>query len=128
MTCSESAPSKAPLVLVVDDEQAFGDIVAQVLRDDGFRAALAQDGRQALDLIARETPDLVLLDLVMPVMSGQEVIEAMGQSSTLAKVPIIVLTGVTDPKLNRRVARVVSVMRKPVILHALVQKVETLLR
>jgi CheY-like chemotaxis protein len=121
MSCTDDA--RPALILVVDDEVAFRDIVAQVLRDEGYRVEVASDGRRALDLMTKERPGLVLLDLMMPALSGQEVMAQMGTSRQLATVPVLVLSGVADPVLDRRAARIVGVMRKPVVLHALLSKV-----
>lgn len=122
MSCTDDATPG--LILVVDDEVAFRDTVAQILRDEGYRVDVASDGRQAFERMARERPALVLLDLMMPTMDGHEVLARMGQSRELATVPVIVLSGIVNPVLDRRSAKVVGVMRKPIVLHALVMKVE----
>lgn len=115
------------LILVVDDEVAFSDTVAQILRDEGYRVDVASDGRRALELMAQERPGLVLLDLMMPVMSGQDLLARMANDRQLATVPVLVLSGVLNPALDRRSARVVGVMRKPIVLHALLVKVASIL-
>ena len=64
-------------VLVVDDDAAIRRVIAAVLEDEGYRVCLADHGREALDRIAEYPPQLVVLDLQMPVMSGWELHEEL---------------------------------------------------
>ncbi len=78
-------------VLVVDDERVVRDGCHRVLSGKGYEVATAENGKQALDILAREPVDLILLDLKMPVMSGEEV---LGITSTEYKdIPVIIITG-----------------------------------
>ncbi|MEJ2739911.1 MAG: response regulator transcription factor [Dehalococcoidia bacterium] len=76
-------------ILVVDDEKKIVDIVKAYLEREGYQVAAAYDGESALNLIAREIPDMVILDLMLPGVSGWDVCRRLrGQSD----VPIIMLT------------------------------------
>ncbi len=77
-------------VLVVDDDQSVREVIAAVLREEGFPVATATNGREALDQIAEQRPSVVLLDLQMPVMSGWEVLSELraGQCT----VPIVFMS------------------------------------
>ena len=78
-------------VLVVDDERVVRDGCHRVLSGKGYEVATAENGKQAMDILAREPVDLILLDLKMPVMSGEEV---LGITSTEYKdIPVIIITG-----------------------------------
>jgi len=83
-----------PSVLVVDDDRDIRDALAQILVEEGFEVAEAANGAQALDAIGRKVPDLVLLDLMMPVMNGWEVLQTLRQSSELAALPVVVLSAI----------------------------------
>lgn len=73
MSQAQPAPAMEPgLVLIVDDEAAIAEVLADVVRDLGFTPLLAANGRQALDLALRRWPALVVTDLMMPQMSGAE--------------------------------------------------------
>jgi signal transduction histidine kinase/DNA-binding response OmpR family regulator len=85
-----------PTVLVVDDEPDTVDFLRDTLRHEGFEILVAYDGREALDLMARRRPDLVLLDIMMPELSGFEVLEAMGRNESMAGIPVVVLTARGD--------------------------------
>jgi len=76
-------------ILVVDDEERIVNIVRSYLEKDGFQVVTAEDGRQALDVARREHPDLVVLDLMLPAMSGWDVCRTLRAES---RVPIIMLT------------------------------------
>ncbi len=82
-----------PTVLVVDDEARIVDTVRLYLQRDGFRVIAAQDGRTALALAQREKPDIIVLDLMLPEMSGWDVCRAIRSQSS---VPIIMLTARSD--------------------------------
>ena len=80
------------LVLVVDDQEINRDVLGLIL-EDSYEILYAENGEQALELM-RQNADklsLVLLDLMMPVMSGFEVLEAVGKDEQLVHIPIIVL-------------------------------------
>jgi two-component system phosphate regulon response regulator PhoB len=93
---------RKPLVLVVDDERDTAELIRDTLRDEGLRTQVAHHGRQALALIARKRPDLVILDIMMPEMSGFEVLEALGREPSTAAIPVVVLTARGDEKGARR--------------------------
>ena len=80
-------------VLVVDDDEAMRSAVADVLRQDGFDVAVASGGEEAMSSLDREAPPaLVVLDLMMPGVTGWQVLEAMERTARLADVPVIVVT------------------------------------
>ena len=76
-------------ILVVDDEQKIVDIVRAYLERDGFRVVTAYDGETALQVFRREKPDLIVLDLMLPKLAGNEVCRIIRKES---EVPIIMLT------------------------------------
>ncbi len=79
-------------VLVVDDETDTVDFIRDTLKGEGFRVLVAHDGRQALEALRRRRPDLVLLDLMMPELSGFEVLEALSRDPKTSGIPVVVLT------------------------------------
>lgn len=81
-------------ILVVDDERQIVDIVRAYLERDGYRVVVAYDGRQALQVAQRERPALLVLDLMLPEMSGWDVMRAL---RTISDAPVIMLTARDDP-------------------------------
>lgn len=82
----------AKKILVVDDEQQLALAVKIRLQSKGFQVVLAHDGRQAIEAIQRESPDLVILDVLMPVMDGYSCLREINAKFGRGKLPIIVLT------------------------------------
>jgi two-component system, OmpR family, response regulator RegX3 len=81
--------AEAPLILVVDDEESYRDALSVALEREGFRVALAADGQEALDQFDATRPDLVLLDVMLPSISGVDVCRELRSRS---RVPIIMVT------------------------------------
>src|SRR5580658_9824636 len=89
-------PSKTPTILVVDDIEANRDTLRELLEDEDYHLIEAPDGPTALKLASEVTPDLVLLDVMMPGMNGFEVCRRMRADARLAEVPIIMVTALDD--------------------------------
>lgn len=85
-----------PLVLVVDDTPKNLQLVAEILSRAGFEPALAQDGPTALVSAARDKPDLILLDVLMPGMDGFEVCRRLKADPVTQGIPVIFLTAKTE--------------------------------
>jgi DNA-binding response OmpR family regulator len=87
-------------VLIVEDHQTMRGAMRLVLEPE-FEIIEAADGAVALDLIRRDPPDLVLLDLNLPGLSGTEVLDAVKSDATTANVPVIVVTAAGDEERER---------------------------
>ena len=81
-----------PTVLVIDDDRAATDLVQVILENEGYRVLKAYEGTAGVELAARERPDLVILDLIMPEMSGFHVAHQLKQIPATRGIPIIILT------------------------------------
>ncbi|MDA8244945.1 MAG: response regulator [Elusimicrobia bacterium] len=95
-------------VLVVDDEYSIRALFQFVFMDAGHEARAAKDGREALELLAEFVPDLILLDISMPVMTGPQFIEEKRKLAAsrpeLAGIPYLVLTGESSLNLEKNYA------------------------
>lgn len=87
-------------ILVVEDDIAMRDIVVHKLLAHGFDVAQAPDGREGLNLIAKERPDLILLDLMLPDVDGFQVLETLRKDpdESIAKTPVIILSNLWSNK------------------------------
>ena len=88
-------PTNKPLILAVDDEASNLALLRQILQDH-YRLLFAKDGARALELARQERPDLVLLDVMMPGMSGYEVCASLKAEPGTAAIPVIFVTALTD--------------------------------
>jgi two-component system, OmpR family, phosphate regulon response regulator PhoB len=124
-----SALSK-PLVLVVEDEAALATMLRYNLEKQGFRVEEATDGQEALIRIAEMQPDLVLLDWMLPQMSGLEVCRQIRRRSATRDLPVIMVTARTDDQdavrgLNTGADDYIA---KPFSMDALLARIRALLR
>lgn len=83
-------------VLIVDDDQTARDTLVAILESEGYDLQQAKDGIQALQILNRLQPDLILLDVMMPAMDGFEVCQRIRATPALAEVPILLLTALDD--------------------------------
>jgi signal transduction histidine kinase/DNA-binding LacI/PurR family transcriptional regulator/CheY-like chemotaxis protein len=113
---SEASRDAERAILVVDDEPDMLELHARIVKAHlpGHRVLLARDGRQALQVINREHPALVLLDLMMPVLDGFEVLEEMRKTDSTRNIPVVVITGqsLTKEDMSRLNSGVASVLGK----------------
>jgi len=96
-TSSSEAAARAPTkrVLVVDDDPGIRSVLVAFLEMEGYRVASARDGREALLLAKLDRPDLILLDLMMPSMSGWGFIAEQTKDPALADVPVVIASSFT---------------------------------
>ena len=83
-------------VLVVEDDPDARKVLSLILKLDGFDVVTAPGGQEAIELLARELPDLVLLDVLMPRVDGYEVCRWVRANPRTAHVPVVMLSGKTD--------------------------------
>ena len=83
-------------LLVVDDNEMNRDLLGRRLQRQGYRVTMAVDGRQALEFIAQESFDLVLLDIMLPVMNGYQVLEHLKADQSLSHIPVIITTALDE--------------------------------
>jgi CheY-like chemotaxis protein len=92
--CASSAIAHKPRVLVVDDEPEIQHVAEIVLREQGYDVETATNGQAAIDLIADGwRPDLILMDLRMPVMDGTTAIDRLRHNPATAAIPVIAMSG-----------------------------------
>jgi two-component system response regulator RegX3 len=114
-------------ILVVEDEGSFSDPLSYMLRKEGYEVGLANNGHEALDLFDRHGADLVLLDLMLPGLSGTEVCRALRARST---VPVIMLTA-KDSEVDKVVGLELGAddyVTKPYSARELVARIRAVLR
>jgi CheY-like chemotaxis protein len=84
-------------VLVVDDDPSIRRLIVASLRRDGYDFLEAPNGRDALDLMRSDHPDVVVLDLMMPVLSGWDVLRERMDDAELRRIPVIIVSANKDP-------------------------------
>jgi len=117
------------LILIVDDDDSVRDLLEFVIKKEGFRIEKAADGQEALDKARSASPDLILLDLMLPKFGGFEILREL-QGDDTGGIPIIIITGrYTDRSTSDMIKQEPNVKDfiekpvKPQILTALVHKI-----
>jgi two-component system response regulator CpxR len=105
------------IVLVVDDDAEIRETLSALLQHEGYTVLRAENGVQALDQLRRMHPNCVLLDLMMPVMSGWEVLEEIQESEELKRIPVVVVSAMCAPGAK-------ACLQKPVDLDELLDVVD----
>lgn len=85
-----------PKIAIIEDDLAIVQMYRMKFESEGYEVAYANDGEQGVELIKSFQPDIVLLDLMMPLMSGKEVLEAMREEDWGAKTKVIILTNMGE--------------------------------
>lgn len=121
---------QSPLVLVVEDEAALVTLLRYNLEREGFRVAEARDGEEAMLQIAEQMPDLVLLDWMLPLMSGIEVCRQLRRLPETRRLPIVMLTarGEEGDKLRGLDAGADDYVTKPFSPSELIARLRAVLR
>lgn len=117
-----------PSILIADDEFALAELMAEMLEDKGYHTEIALNGELALHAMRERPPDLVLLDAMMPVLSGTELVRQMEASSTLSAIPVVLMTALPRNLTSEEdSARYRAVLHKPFAPEALFAVVERVL-
>ncbi len=117
-------------ILVVDDQPVNVQLLKKKLEREGMTITTAESGQEALDLVHREPPDLILLDIMMPDMDGFEVCQRLQADSATRAIPVIFVTarGTKESKLEGLATGAVDYITKPVDLDEMLARVQTQLR
>jgi CheY-like chemotaxis protein/predicted regulator of Ras-like GTPase activity (Roadblock/LC7/MglB family) len=118
-----------PKVLVVDDSLSVRKVVQRALESKRIEVLSAASGSEAMEQIAREAPDLIVCDVIMPDMDGYQICDFVKKHPTLGHTPVLLISGIVNSTVLERAAKVRSddVMRKPFAADELLHRIESLL-
>jgi CheY-like chemotaxis protein len=119
MTSATNAIAAGDQILVVDDDMDIRETLAQILEFEGFNVICASNGQEAIERLKSVRPNLILLDLMMPVMDGYEFRIAQKARPEIAEIPVIVLSADGNVKQKAAAADVQAFLRKPIELETL---------
>src|SRR5829696_9243491 len=91
-----------PTILVVDDDSSARNAIIRLLKHEGYAVTGAENGQAALDALGVGSPDLILLDLMMPELDGLEMLEILQKNPQWKALPVVVLTAMSDTHTIRR--------------------------
>jgi circadian clock protein KaiC len=108
---AQSAPKGS--ILIVDDEFGFADLIAEILTEHQYRTVIAINGELALDAVRERPPDLILLDLMMPVLDGAETLRRLKAEPRFAAIPVVLMTALPEAVPPDLVGSYLAVLHKP---------------
>lgn len=109
------------IILIVDDDADIRESLRDAFEDEGYRARCAANGLEALDELRRDPPCAVVIDLIMPLMSGHELYETMKLDPTLSDIPVVIST--SDPS---RAPRGALLLKKPIDIGTMLDTIDGL--
>ncbi|MEK9152585.1 MAG: response regulator [Patescibacteria group bacterium] len=128
MATNPAAPGGKKLkVLIVEDDRFLQKILLTKFEKEGFDVRGAADGEQAMQAILAETPNLVLLDLILPKMSGFELLSEMKTNERMKSIPVIILSNLSqeeDITRARELGAINFLTKADISIHAVVEKVK----
>ena len=113
-----------PKILVVDDDVDLVTVMKGTLESKAYEVIVAYNGKEGLEKAKKEKPDLVVLDIMMPVMDGFNFAEQFGKDPSLAKIPVLALTSFSESLGQPFPFEVSEYLRKPLKPKDLIAKVE----
>jgi CheY-like chemotaxis protein len=118
-----------PKILIVEDNEMNRDMLSRRLARQGFEVALAVDGKQGVEMASSEKPDLILMDMSLPIMNGWEATEKVKSNPATKNIPVIALTAhaMAEDKEKCIAAGCNDFDTKPVDLPRLLEKIKALL-
>ncbi len=124
------AKANKSTILVVDDSTTNIALLEAVLEDKGYQIIKAQNVHDALESIKRKTPDLILLDLLIPKISGFDFFEQLRKNKKTSGIPVIVISALTDKKSENKAIELgaIDFISKPVDIQYLIKRVESILQ
>jgi CheY-like chemotaxis protein len=114
-------------ILIVDDEFGLADVIAEVLAEVGYDVAIAINGQLGLVSMSEVTPDLVLLDMMMPVLDGPAMLRAMRENPRYAGIPVVMMTSLPEALPPADGALYQGLLHKPFTQEKLLSTLQTLL-
>lgn len=121
----DTGPDGVQTVLVVDDEFGVAEVLDAILTDEGFRVVTATNGRQALDRIAEQRPDLVLLDYIMPILDGVGVLHALATDPRATGLPVVVMSALPEESISVATQHYQAFLRKPFRIKSVLAAIAT---
>jgi DNA-binding response OmpR family regulator len=120
----------AKKIVIADDEVLVRQVIKQVLQNEGYDVIEAKDGKEAVELVRDEKPDLLIIDVRMPVMDGMQACRIIREfDEPIRSIPIIILTAI-DTVLGRRLSAELGIelyLTKPISMKELRQRVRELI-
>ena len=114
-------------VLVVEDEFGIAELLDAVLTEEGYQVVTAMNGKEGLELLARERPGLILSDYMMPVMDGAAMLTRIKAEPATQGIPVVMMSSMPEAAVAQRCAGYAAFLRKPFKVFEMTSLVEKLI-
>lgn len=125
------SPAAAPSIkiITIDDEAPIRHLIRHALRREHYEIVEAGNGREGLEIIRRELPDLIVMDVVMPEMNGLDTLKAIRADARIAHIPVLLLTGFRDSEKLEAALRLprTDFLPKPFLVEVLKERVRKMI-
>ncbi len=123
------ADEQSKKILIVDDEAHIRRLIEFTLKKGGFKMLVATNGREAINLATSDSPDLIIMDVLMPEMDGVEALDLLKQDARTSSIPVILLTGIGQSTTRREVEEkgTATYLAKPFSPNKLLREVERMI-
>jgi CheY-like chemotaxis protein len=116
-----------PTVLVIDDEFGIVDVLETILTDEGYRVLTACNGKQGLVRLSEEKPEVILLDFMMPILGGGDMLRAMAAEPEYQRIPVIMMSSLSEAVVAKRCRGYAGFLHKPFRVAAVLSTVARVL-
>jgi CheY-like chemotaxis protein len=123
----KNAGAAGKTILIVDDEFGVIEVLEFILRDAGFTVVSAMNGQEALVRLEEARPDLAIVDFMMPILDGGEVIKAIRSDRRIRDIPIILASALPEKTIRKRCDAYSTFLRKPYKTEELMEEISRLL-
>ena len=100
-------------VLVVDDEFGIVDVLETILTDEGYRVLTACNGKQGLVRLSEEKPNVIVLDFMMPILGGGEMLRAMAAEPAYQRIPVVMMSSLSEDVIAEKCKGYAAFLHKP---------------
>ncbi|MBP6343652.1 MAG: response regulator [Candidatus Omnitrophica bacterium] len=121
--------TKEKKVLVVDDDPVVVRLVKELLKSQGYQVETAKDGIDAMVIVKKEKPDLIVLDIMMPELNGYDVLRTLKFTDEYKEIPVLLLTA-REQELDKRIGEMMGIdyLQKPVNRESFLEKINKALK
>ena len=121
--------TKEKKVLVVDDDPVVVRLVKELLKSQGYQVETAKDGIDAMVIVKKEKPDLIVLDIMMPELNGYDVLRTLKFTNEYKEIPVLLLTA-REQELDKRIGEMMGIdyLQKPVNRESFLEKINKALK
>jgi len=125
------ANTKDKKVMIIEDDKFFISLIAKKLTDSGFLALFANDGKMAFEVLAQQTPDIILLDIMLPDIDGFEILTRLKKDEHLKDIPVVFLSNLgskEDINHGKELGATDFLIKATVTMEEVVKEVEKILK